>query len=355
MDYKKVLTGIAAGLLLYAQAGFSLANAAVPLDAPKDIKYIVGFYYGNGENILIRENNGNLELLYRFAMSDKSFAGANIYPLTKQHFDSYTLTEAGPMAASEANVKFERDQDGYGISCRVGGHLYSRGFLGHGTGERAKAFRLPEITAEKWTELRNTAANAVEPQTLIDGTQAQLVDVATIPGVKVNSVYATTDNCFGAALYTSPKLFISKEVAVSLANVQKVLAAKGYGLVVWDAYRPWSVSKLANLALPDNGKDMLEDPETKGSPHNTGHAVDVGLYDLTSGVEVEMTSGFDEPSLRQFASYAGGTTRQRYLRELLRKVMTDNGFNGIEMEWWHFEHQALKGAAHLNIPLENIH
>ena len=67
-------------------------------------------------------------------MSDKSFAGANIYPLTKQHFDSYTLTEAGPMAASEANVKFERDQDGYGISCRVGGHLYSRGFLGHGTG-----------------------------------------------------------------------------------------------------------------------------------------------------------------------------------------------------------------------------
>ena len=100
---------------------------------------------------------------------------------------------------------------------------------------------------------------------------------------------------------------------------------------------------------------MLEDPETKGSPHNTGHAVDVGLYDLTSGVEVEMTSGFDEPSLRQFASYAGGTTRQRYLRELLREVMTDNGFNGIEMEWWHFEHQALKGAAHLNIPLENIH
>lgn len=42
----------------------------VPKDAPKDIKYILGFYYGNGENILIRENNGRLELLYRTALED---------------------------------------------------------------------------------------------------------------------------------------------------------------------------------------------------------------------------------------------------------------------------------------------
>lgn len=64
------------------------------------------------------------------------------------------------------------------------------------------------------------------------------------------------------------------------------------------------MSKLANLALPADNKDMLEDPETKGSTHNTGNAVDVGLYSLESGEELDMGCGFDEPSLRQYASYA---------------------------------------------------
>ena len=91
MHYKNLLAGLAAGLLLCAQAGLSVVLAAVPPDAPKDVKHILGFYYGNGENILIREKGGRLELLYRFAQSDKTFGGANVYPLSKEHFDSYTL------------------------------------------------------------------------------------------------------------------------------------------------------------------------------------------------------------------------------------------------------------------------
>lgn len=316
-----------------------LALAAVPKDAPKDIKYILGFYYGNGENILIRENNGRLELLYRTALGDKSFAAANLYPLSKVHFDSYTLQESGPMSNTEAGVRFERDPDGYGISCRVGGNTYSRYFLGTTTGERAKSFRLAERSAEDWAKLRAEAAKAAVPAALAAGEQAQLVDAATVAGVKVNSVYAGSDNLFGAPLYTTSKLFVSKEAAAALGKVQKRLAPYGYGLVLWDAYRPWSVSKLANLALSDDKKDMLEDPETKGSTHNTGNAVDVGLYSLESGEELDMGCGFDEPSLRQYASYAGGTSRERYLRSLLRE----------EMEWWHFEFGDCFKFAHLNV------
>ena len=170
--------------------------------------------------------------------------------------------------------------------------------------------------------------------------------------MKVNSVYAGSDNLFGASLYTTPKLFVSKEVAAALGKVQQRLAPYGYGLVLWDAYRPWSVSKLANLALPDDKKDMLEDPETKGSTHNTGNAVDVGLYSLESGEELDMGCGFDEPSLRQYASYAGGTSRERYLRSLLRAEMELQGFKGIEMEWWHFEFGDCSKLAHLNISNE---
>ena len=210
MNYRNLLAGLAAGLLFYVQTGAELALASVPKDAPKDIKYILGFYYGNGENILIRENNGRLELLYRTALEDKSFAAANLYPLSKVHFDSYTLQESGPMSNTEAGVRFERGPDGYGISCRVGGNTYSRYFLGTTTGERAKPFRLEERSAEDWTKLRAEAAKAAVPAALAAGEQAQLVDVATVAGVKVNSVYAGSDNLFGAPLYTTPKLFVSK-------------------------------------------------------------------------------------------------------------------------------------------------
>ena len=349
MNYRNLLAGLAAGLLFYVQTGAELALAAVPNDAPKDIKYILGFYYGNGENILIRENNGRLELLYRTAQEDRSFAAANLYPLSKVHFDSYTLQESGPMSNTEASVRFERDSDGYGISCRVGGNTYSRYFFGTTQGERAKPFRLEERSAEEWAKLREEAAKAAVPAALAAGEQAQLVDAASVAGVKVNSVYAGSDNLFGAPLYTTPKLFVSKEAAAALGKVQQRLAPYGYGLVLWDAYRPWSVSKLANLALPEGKKDMLEDPEVKGSVHNTGNAVDVGLYSLESGEELDMGSGFDEPSLRQYASYAGGTSRERYLRSLLREEMELQGFNGIEMEWWHFEFGDCSKLAHLNI------
>ncbi|WP_304277873.1 M15 family metallopeptidase [Phascolarctobacterium succinatutens] len=349
MNYRNLLAGLAAGLLFYVQTGAELALAAVPDDAPKDIKYILGFYYGNGENILIRENNGRLELLYRTAQEDRSFAAANLYPLSKVHFDSYTLQESGPMSNTEAGVRFERDTDGYGISCRVGGNTYSRYFLGTTQGERAKPFRLEERSAEEWAKLREEAAKAAVPAALAAGEQAQLVDAASVAGVKVNSVYAGSDNLFGAPLYSTPNLFVAKDAAAALGRVQQRLAPYGYGLVLWDAYRPWSVSKLANLALPEGKKDMLEDPEVKGSVHNTGNAVDVGLYSLDSGEELDMGCGFDEPSLRQYASYAGGTSRERYLRSLLREEMELQGFKGIEMEWWHFEFGNCSKFAHLNV------
>lgn len=348
MNYKKLLAGMAAGLLLCVQT----AVLAAPQDAPKDVKYLLGFYYGNGENILIRENNGNLELLYRTLREDKCFDKANVFPLVKTRFDSYMMNESGPMASSEIGVSFERDTDGYGVTCKIGGHRYSRYFLGQGTGENAKTFRLPPV--EDWNKLRQEANTAVMPAALANGTQNQLVNLASISGLKLNSQYAGSDNCFGAPLYLSNKLYLGSQAAAALGRVQQDMAGYGYGIVVWDAYRPWAISKLAYLALPQDKKFMLENPDEKGSTHNTGNAVDVSLYDLSTGEEVEMISGFDEPSMRQYYSYTGGTSQQRYLRDLLRTVMEKHGFTGIEMEWWHFEYDKNNSYAHLNVPLESL-
>ena len=67
MKFNKLLAGLCAGLLFCVQ---SIGESAVPNDVPKDVKYLLGFYYGNGENILLRENNGEVELLYRTLAAD---------------------------------------------------------------------------------------------------------------------------------------------------------------------------------------------------------------------------------------------------------------------------------------------
>lgn len=354
--YERILIGITAGLLLCVQTtiGISLGETAAPKNPEKEVLYMLGFYYGNGENILIRQGENGLELLYRYDSEDRSFAKANRYPMIKQHFDSYLINEAGPMGGSESSVRFDRDQDGYCITCKVGGHIYTRSFLGYTEGEKENFFSIPLRTDEEWKQMANDAKTAVIPIKLKVGLNAELVNADIVPDLKINSIYGKDNNLFKHAIYDNDKLYVSKEVAVALTKVQQSLAANGYGLVLWDAYRPWHVSKLATAALPAKQKDMLENPDKKGSKHNTGMAVDVGLIDLATGEELEMPSAFDEPSFRQYSSYSGGTLRQRYYRDMLRNAMLEAGFKGIEMEWWHFELGKIEEYAHLNVGYDQL-
>jgi serine beta-lactamase-like protein LACTB len=76
-----------------------------------------------------------------------------------------------------------------------------------------------------------------------------------------------------------------------------------------------------------------------GSRHNRGCAVDLTLYDRKTGKAVEMVSGYDEMSDRSYPDYVGGTSRQRWHRELLRRSMEAEGFTVYEAEWWHFDYK----------------
>lgn len=81
---KKLLGTIllCAGLVVQSLPG----QAAVlePRECPKDLKYLLGMYYGNGEQFVIRERNGELELLYRTTREDYKFANSNQFPLKKE-------------------------------------------------------------------------------------------------------------------------------------------------------------------------------------------------------------------------------------------------------------------------------
>ena len=106
-------------------------------------------------------------------------------------------------------------------------------------------------------------------------------------------------------------------------------------------------------ATPEDKHDFVADP-AKGSRHNRGCAVDLTLYDLKTGRPVEMPGGYDEMSRRAYPDYPGGTSRQRWQRDLLRRAMEAEGFTVYEAEWWHFDYRDWQSYAVQNQTFESL-
>jgi serine beta-lactamase-like protein LACTB len=106
-------------------------------------------------------------------------------------------------------------------------------------------------------------------------------------------------------------------------------------------------------ATPEKFHGFVADP-SKGSRHNRGCAVDLGLYHLKSGAVAEMVSGYDEMTDRAFPDYLGGTSRQRWNRALLRRTMEEEGFTVYEEEWWHYDYKDWRKYPILNLTFEQL-
>ncbi len=165
--------------------------------------------------------------------------------------------------------------------------------------------------------------------------------------------YATTNNFSGQVVYTQARAFLQRPAAEDLVKVNAELKPLGYGLLVFDGYRPWSVTKLFWDITPDDKKQFVADPN-EGSRHNRGCAVDVTLYNLDTGEEIAMTSDYDEMTVRSNPSYTGGTEEQREMRDLLRSTMEAHGFTVYEYEWWHFDYNGWENYRIGNIPFLEI-
>ena len=158
------------------------------------------------------------------------------------------------------------------------------------------------------------------------------------PTIKLDVRYATSNNLFGTVFYSQPRAFLQRAPAEALVRINRKLEPLGYGLLVHDGYRPWYVTKVFWDATPQDKKLFVADP-AKGSRHNRGAAVDITLYDLKNGRPVEMVSTYDETTDRAHPDYLGGTSLQRWHRDLLRSVMEAEGFTVYEAEWWHFDYK----------------
>ena len=202
-------------------------------------------------------------------------------------------------------------------------------------------------------ELRAEALKATPPQE--EGKRKpELVELVKLdPTIKLDIRYASKNNFMGTPFYTQARAFMQRPAAEAVVRANAELKQQGYGLLVHDAYRPWYVTKMFWDGTPDDKKIFVADPK-EGSKHNRGCAVDITLYDLKTGKEVRMPSGYDEMSKRAYADYAGGTEEERRLRGVLRAAMEKQGFTVYAYEWWHFDYKDWKEYPVMNVRFEDV-
>jgi D-alanyl-D-alanine dipeptidase len=178
-----------------------------------------------------------------------------------------------------------------------------------------------------------------------------MVDIARVcPGICIELRYATDRNLTGWQVYPArSRALIRKSVAARLRHAQDELRKQGFGLKIWDAYRPrWAQQVLWN-AMPGSG--FLAAPSLGGSYHSWGVSVDVTLVD-SQGREQKMASDFDELTPAAKSEYVGTDPGIAGRMNLLRTAMKNAGFNGIRDEWWHFTAQDGNQFAPVEMPLE---
>jgi zinc D-Ala-D-Ala dipeptidase len=172
-----------------------------------------------------------------------------------------------------------------------------------------------------------------------------------IPGIILDIRYATRNNFMKQVMYKQARAFARKPVAEQLKKIQSELRRKGYGLKIFDAYRPYAITVAFYKKASD--KAFVANPK-KGSRHNRGCAVDLTLVDLKTGKDVPMPTPYD--SFKPEASPTYKDLPQALLknRDYLISVMHRHGFLVINNEWWHYDFIGWKNYDLMDIPFERL-
>jgi D-alanyl-D-alanine dipeptidase len=184
--------------------------------------------------------------------------------------------------------------------------------------------------------------------------EADLIELIKLDKtIKLDIRYASANNFVGKPVYPEARAFLQRPAAEALVRVHKWLKRQGLGVVVYDGYRPWSITKLFWETVAPEQRNFVADP-AKGSKHNRGCAVDLAIFDLKSGKAVPMPSGYDEFTERASPGYQGGTDEERANRDKLRQLMEANGFTVNPNEWWHFDYNGWQEYAVYDIAFKEI-
>ena len=321
------------------------ARAVAPATMPRpavaagDFASLVGEYGWDHDVLYLREKDGRLDALIEWFFD---------YPLERVSRDVYRFPGWGLYDGQE--IVFRRGPDGRATAAVVATVTFKRRPL-PGDDDRVN-FRIEPVRPV--AELRRQALAARPPAEARSLRAPDLVELRTIDStIHYDIRYATSNNFMGTPFYTSAHAFLQRPAALAVARASAELRKLGYGLLVHDAYRPWYVTKMFWDGTPPGKHVFVADP-SQGSRHNRGCAVDLTLYDLATGAPIRMTGGYDEMTDRSYPLYPGGTSSQRWHRDLLRHVMEAQGFTVYEAEWWHFDYRDWRGYPIGNLTFEQL-
>ena len=174
-----------------------------------------------------------------------------------------------------------------------------------------------------------------------------------VPDIIQEIRYYSTYNFVGERIdgYEMPCALITREAAEALKKVSDDVMKKGYRLKIYDAYRPqmavdhfvrWAKDvkdkRMKSYFYPEIGKERLfpEDYIMEKSGHSRGSTVDLTLFDMKTGKELDMGGTFDYFGEKSHPDYKKITKQQYKNRMILRDAMVKNGFKPLYSEWWHF-------------------
>ncbi len=172
-------------------------------------------------------------------------------------------------------------------------------------------------------------------------------------GIRWDAKYATWDNFTGKPVegYASNRIVGTEALGKGIAKAQEMASSLGYGLLLWDGYRP---SRAVESFLHWAGQPEQEEAKQRYYPnihkadlirkgyiaersaHSRGGTVDLTLYNKMSGELVPMGGGFDFMDVRSHHDAGEVSPKEAENRRLLRSIMEASGFVAYPCEWWHY-------------------
>jgi len=161
-----------------------------------------------------------------------------------------------------------------------------------------------------------------------------LVDTTIVLDIK----YATTDNFVKEKMYNCGRCFLRPTPAKLILQAHKKLQEQGYGLKLFDCYRPKPFQEKLWEKVPNAS---YVTPPWKGSMHNRGAAIDLTIVN-EKGEELEMGTPYDFFGEQAHHTYTKHSAQIAANRKLLKELMESLDLKPIRTEWWHYSYQKEK-------------
>ena len=296
---------------------------------------LLGVYGHESSPIILVEHEQKL-----YALEDWRHS----YPLTEVSRDTFLLPADGMYGGEK--VIFTRDEQ------NMVHQIYFANMVLNRLPETAYAYYYDHIPLDE--SYRTLSQQALPPPIDTLKQQTVLLDLTMVdPLLNLDIGYASTDNIFDTQLYNEARVLLQQPIGEAFFRIQKKLRSMGYGLKIYDAYRPWRITQSVWQSLPEELRVFYDDPAGLAC-QSRGAGISVAVYRLNSGEELSMPGEYDILSTSSHVDFPILPSEQRHNRSFLRFVMESEGFRASTFNWWAFNHESCPSYSLIDILHEDV-